>query len=264
MDHFEHLIAEQSVYAYLLVEQQISQLTQFQQAVQNIYSYANSGIQPLTNVNPDDYSITNLPNTIAYLPNNSIFKNILLIRSDDPDFRFVKISDEQNIFERMQEPTMISDNNFINLNAQQREHEAQQRGNQHAQQPLLIPIGTNTLLTNQPNSTDENYDDPKFNNYSSIEQLPNINTLEMSINNILRQSPESQNVANWNADLYNTYSFTQNTIANVLDNRNTHKNNITMKIRIIDFLGRRPKTNANTSEQMLEIKNIIDSYINAL
>ncbi|ATY70224.1 OrNV gp028-like protein [Tomelloso virus] len=93
MSNAASLLAEQSIFAQLIVKKIKSEPSKFQLATlgkNSIYSYY-SGAR-LTTVDPKDYSIINLPDTIEFLPKNSIFDNILLIRSSSPDYRFVPIA----------------------------------------------------------------------------------------------------------------------------------------------------------------------------
>lgn len=82
------LLAEQSVYARLVVKRQRATVTPRQRSGDCHFTQQN----PMKNLTPnqtDDYSIVNLPPLMTRLPENSIFDRIPYI--DGPDFRFVNI-----------------------------------------------------------------------------------------------------------------------------------------------------------------------------
>lgn len=92
MDIFNRLLAEQTPVVQINVVKLKSELTQFQKAVQPIYTYAYENAARMSEVSAANYSIISLPDTVAYLPSNSIFENIILYNDDFPDFRFVKVA----------------------------------------------------------------------------------------------------------------------------------------------------------------------------
>lgn len=82
------LLAEQSVYARLVLKRQRATVTPRQRSGDCHFTQQN----PMKNLTPnmtDDYAIVNLPPLMSRLPENSIFDRIPYI--DGPDFRFVAI-----------------------------------------------------------------------------------------------------------------------------------------------------------------------------
>lgn len=105
MNYKSLLLAEQSIFAKLVIIKKAVKLTKFQTATlsDGPYEYARDEI-PYTNVDPDQYCISNLPDTIAFVPKNSVFDNIILIPKSSPDYRFVKIAPS----EWLEEPTKVA------------------------------------------------------------------------------------------------------------------------------------------------------------
>lgn len=88
------LLAEQSIFAQLVIKHaKATQNTHQRSTINNpeVYKYAADDEQ-VTPIDPTEYSIINLPDAIAYIPNNSIFGNIALIQKSSPDYRFVPIN----------------------------------------------------------------------------------------------------------------------------------------------------------------------------
>lgn len=94
MDFLELLLAEQSPFAELHVAKITPNYKGPQVDTVKLLGYEKDrpDATQLTDVDTSAYSITNLPNTVQYIPENSIFKYILTVREEDPDFRFVQIS----------------------------------------------------------------------------------------------------------------------------------------------------------------------------
>lgn len=92
------LLAEQTVYAELIVQQRDAKQTLFQKAIYSSiinptadeknsqFSYKFKVNNPITG-----YTITSLPETVPYLPANSIFDYISYIENGDPDVRNVPV-----------------------------------------------------------------------------------------------------------------------------------------------------------------------------
>lgn len=94
MNSSASLLAEQSIFAQLVIKKQTINPTKFQTATESsssVYHYMTNET-PYTSIDPAEYSITNLPDTTAYIPKNSIFDNIILIQKSSPDYRFVRIA----------------------------------------------------------------------------------------------------------------------------------------------------------------------------
>lgn len=88
--HGTRLLAEQSIYAQLVIENRPAIVTKQQEKNDSFYN-TYLAKDAATNVLVTNYSITNLPNTILTLPTNSIFDRILFIAKTWPDFRLIPI-----------------------------------------------------------------------------------------------------------------------------------------------------------------------------
>lgn len=86
-----NLMAEQSVYAQLVIERRPVEQSRYQQN-NTRQSYMRNNTNPASNVDHSAYRIVNMPDTIAYVPKHSIFENIILFHTDFADFRFVPIN----------------------------------------------------------------------------------------------------------------------------------------------------------------------------
>lgn len=96
MSRSDFIYAEQAINARLVVEKIPSDVSNFQRSTENIYKYFEG--TPITSVDVSQYSITNLPDTILRIPQDSVFKFILLIPPDAPDYRFVNVTKSKSQF----------------------------------------------------------------------------------------------------------------------------------------------------------------------
>lgn len=94
MNLWRNIIAERTPFAELVLERKEPRTTQMQNSTSSLYTYYDGA--PLTNVQPDSWSITNLPNTILRIPKFSVYDNIHLIHPTSPDFRFVRVMSTGN------------------------------------------------------------------------------------------------------------------------------------------------------------------------
>lgn len=83
-------LAAQSVYPRLVVKKAAARTDRFQESTKNYFPYYDIG-DKLTEPNPMDYTIENLPNTVYSLPKGSIFDKITFLPNDLPDFRVVPV-----------------------------------------------------------------------------------------------------------------------------------------------------------------------------
>lgn len=90
MSSYDFIYAEQAINARLVVEKIKPNVSNFQRATNEIYKYFTG--EPFTSVDVSQYSITNLPDTILRVPEDSVFKFILLMPPDAPDYRFVDVT----------------------------------------------------------------------------------------------------------------------------------------------------------------------------
>jgi len=90
---FKMLLAEQSPFAVLTVENVRAEPTAFQNAINNSNLYSTySETNRFTAVATEEYSISTLPDTLYRLPKNTIFDYITLVRNTDPDYRFITVA----------------------------------------------------------------------------------------------------------------------------------------------------------------------------
>lgn len=83
-------LAAQSVYARLVVKKAAARTDRFQESTRNYFPYYDIG-EKLTESNPLDYTVDNLPSTVYSLPKGSIFDKITFLPYDLPDFRVVPV-----------------------------------------------------------------------------------------------------------------------------------------------------------------------------
>lgn len=92
-----NLLAEQSVFAQLVIEKHPPTVSNAQKSSSTLYfPYDIQSTAVLSNIKANEYSITNLPPTIKTLPQKSIFDFIMQISEDSPDFRYVCIDSIQS------------------------------------------------------------------------------------------------------------------------------------------------------------------------
>lgn len=93
--NLSHLIAEQSLFAQLVIKKRKPIVTEAQEKSTKQYISYNDNVK-LTDVDVDEYSIINLPATIKTLPINSIYDRIMHVRDNLPDFRFIRIDSSES------------------------------------------------------------------------------------------------------------------------------------------------------------------------
>lgn len=84
-------LAAQSVYARLVVKKAAAHTDRFQESTKNYFPYYDIG-EKLTESNPLDYTVDNLPSTVYSLPKGSIFDKITFLPHDLPDFRVIPVA----------------------------------------------------------------------------------------------------------------------------------------------------------------------------
>ncbi|ATZ81489.1 putative transposase [Drosophila innubila nudivirus] len=255
MDFSDHLIAEQSVYAYLNVDKQSPEQTEFQRSVNTFYKYSKDLYTRLTDIEPNDFSITNLPDTIAFLPQNSIFNNILMIRKEDPDFRFVPISETRDVFERNMLPTIVSDETLTMFAPKTDAPRKKMFMNE-------FPLDTPASLLQSTNPTNLVYDDPDFSNVRDVTTLNGYNALATTVAGIIQSSPDPNVMNNeWVMSLLDLYPLNSNDYRAIISDENSHINRTTITFKIINELSSIRKTNRDRDEQFVRIKSLLDEYV---
>lgn len=94
---YSRLRAEFAPFNQLIVERVRPIRTPLQKFIDmnSLFQYDNDG-ERLTDVDTNLYSIVNLPNTISYVPKNSIYQNIVTLDDQCPDYRFIQVSNREN------------------------------------------------------------------------------------------------------------------------------------------------------------------------
>lgn len=112
------LLAEQSIYARLVVSRIRPNITTFQRNTipsdgENSFKlydyYALDDTENLTNqANTDEYAITSLPDTLAYLPRYSIFDHLMLITDRDQDYRRLFVASDVDSYFAIDGPSVMT------------------------------------------------------------------------------------------------------------------------------------------------------------
>nr|WDA64596.1 hypothetical protein PIFADJLK_00026 [Oryctes rhinoceros nudivirus] len=273
MNSSASLLAEQSIFAQLLIKKKKTEPTKFQKATENtpsIYKYFTSE-RPLTSIDSTDYSITNLPDTVAYIPKNSIFKNVILIRSSSPDFRHIPIAPSDWLDDPLKRVAVASDSDIkvkrFKPNLKQKKTKIFTTEYQTAEQ-LESSSESDTDDDNPINSstgTDAEYnvDDSKFQyvNLNDISTYTGFDTeVVASVVPIIATFATNATEQNmpWYEALTDKFNFPSEAYLS------THRNAITFAISIINHLRANiPTDNAEyfTNKNIRDIKSIIDKYI---
>lgn len=99
-------LAEQSVYASLMIKKSIDRFTpdRLQQSNSKLVEeYSKS--QNLSKVDPMTFRITNLPRLIVSVPRTSLFSYIMYVDPNGPDPRFVPVRNDVELRDQQAFPT---------------------------------------------------------------------------------------------------------------------------------------------------------------
>ncbi len=88
-------LAAQSLYPRLVVKKAPARIDRFQKLTKPGYPYYDIK-DKLTEPNPLDYAIQNLPNTVFSLPRGSIYDKITFLHQELPDFRMVPVEGSEH------------------------------------------------------------------------------------------------------------------------------------------------------------------------
>lgn len=278
MNSSASLLAEQSIFAQLLIKKKKTQPTKFQKATEDtplIYKYFTNE-RPLTSIDSADYSITNLPDTVAYVPKNSIFKNVILIRSSSPDFRHIPIAPSDWLDDPLKRVAVASDSDIkvkrFKPNSKQKKTKIFTTEYQTAEQLESSSLesdedDTDENSTNVDSSTgidaDYNVEDSKFQyvNLNDISTYTGFDTEVVAaivpIIATFATNTTEQNMP-WYEALTDKYHFPSGAYLS------TRRNAITFTINIINHLRNNiPTENAEyfTNRNINDMKSIIDKYI---
>lgn len=193
----QNILAEQNIYARLVVSKIPPKQTPFQTATiansesdRSIYSYYgnDNNIPNLTlNADVNQYSITSLPDTVAYLPRNSIFDRLMLITSNDQDYRKLKVTSSYDTFDMSNGPTIAGVNtpSVYNNNVTQAIYRTNQISNTNlftSQPPNFNATPTQELVENTLN---EIVADPRFNDLDDTNLAGSFGDLHLNLKNIV-------------------------------------------------------------------------------
>lgn len=237
------IFAEQSPFAELIIEQKKPETSKFQESTKRLYSYYDG--TPLTVVPVDNYTITNLPDTIAQIPKNSIFDQIKSINPDDPDFRFVKISTIRESVDL--KPSVMPQ--FTNLTVAKQTNDNSsnkiplQRRNIFVDDLRILNVADDPELSF--NTLGETLEDPRFENLTlpleiaslNSELLPQIvkciSSTNTDISNENQTEPVTENVKDIIKYISRKAGVDDATLSAVLSGKNTSKNEKTITVHVI-------------------------------
>lgn len=270
------LLAEQSVFAQLVVKKKATSPTKFQKATENetdVYKYLTAD-NALTSEDPSKYSIINLPDTISFIPQSSIFKNIILIRSSSPDYRFIRVAPSDWMQSSLKRVSIASDSDItVKKFKPQQKTKRKIFTTQYKADKNFNESSSSDGDDEEEDNDDDDYnvdnfqkdapDDPKFNNVDFSSAL-NFNNFETDV--VTEVAPIITGFKNstaarettWYDALLNSYQF------NPRVSKSTHKNNTTATLAIIAYLRANITTNNPmnyTNKDIESIKSIIDNYL---
>lgn len=295
MNTSDSLLAEQSIYAHLIVKKEKTELSKFQKATESetsIYKYEPNTSTKLTNVDTSQYSIINLPDTISRVPNDSIFSLIKLIRKNSPDFRFVNIAPLVNANASNKRIAITTDDDSkIKRFKGDKNKKRRIFSTKYAQKPTLNDDDINNYSRDSTSSSseDENEDGKKKDNdlseqrirtdydkddsafdkfdFKNVTNLPDFEiNLIVPIVAITRTFTDSKTRKSklWYEALFNAYNINSVDALNEITFNNNYKNEFTLKANILEFLmiNVEPTNPENYMDSDIEnIKNLIDTYV---
>lgn len=246
MSSYDFIYAEQAINARLVVEKIKPNVSNFQRATNEIYKYFTG--EPFTSVDVSQYSITNLPDTILRVPEDSVFKFILLMPPDAPDYRFVDVTKSKSQFSDITTLTVADKLELFNPSV--------------PKTPIVTPTTRmfaplempkrSSFATSNATTTDgrqmnyTTYNDPKFNsiNVTSLLDIGELNFPEtlLKITNELQSKPDSP-IGTTNADvirqkILDQYKFDPRLVGAVLSGSALPLNDQTVTIALTNFIVR--------------------------
>lgn len=254
------LLAEQTVFAELVIKKRETELSAFQTATlsDSNYKYAKDDQTPLTSVDPSKYSIINLPDTTAYIRKNSLFSNISLVRSNSPDPRFVPIA-KSNVDSKTNKRTAVVTDSDIKT----------KKVTPRKKQKLFTTKYVATRNTENDGSSSDSEDNSKrpqtqtkqYENivdFKDVDTYPNFqDVVTVPIMDILTNSQnEPDQDDDWHVALLNSYNFTSDEVTEDL-------NDVNATLVIISGVRNLNSEYSKkyTSQNIADIKDIIDTYI---
>lgn len=207
------LLAEQNVYAQLMIHHRAASVSTMQ--IENDRYFVTHPIaHKLTNVNTENYCISNLSPLFNTLPVNSIFDYISYVRPDLPDFRFVSIDNSSERNDGMSRKTISEDLESLNLH-----------------NPPALSRNIQTIFepapTTKSNSYNSKYHIQSMRQFDTMRAFPNLYTELVSLIEPLSPSTSpADKVTNVTDILQNMNindigfinSVVDNTVPNITDN----------------------------------------------
>lgn len=249
--NWSNLMAEQTVFASINIER-IPAVQSMRQIAMTDIAYMKNSAEPKSQLDHQQYRITNLPDTFAYVPKNSVFENIILFHAALPDFRFVPINQVTNTGIRTTDvlrPLVITDQI--------------QPGDSYLH---LKPRITHSMFTSQL-AAQQTMGDAVFNDLGgNVQLLQNYETLRVTVAGLINKNKGDVNDPSWVNDLYAYGQYSKAFVAMVtMQNSQIGDNVNTVTIRVINSLSNLPHDRDITSDTMnkvnIEIKRTVSAHV---
>lgn len=245
MSSYDFIYAEQAINARLVVEKIKPNVSNFQRATNEIYKYFTG--EPFTSVDVSQYSITNLPDTILRVPEDSVFKFILLMPPDAPDYRFVDVTKSKSQFSDITTLTVADKLELFNPSVPKPPIVTPTRMFAPLEMPKRSSFATSNATTTDESQMDyATYNDPKFNSIN-VNSLLDIGELQfpetlLKITNKIQSKPDSP-IGTTNDDvirqkILDQYRFDPTLVGAVLSGSNLPLNDQTVTIALTNFIVR--------------------------
>lgn len=280
MNLSSHLFAEQSIFARLVVRRIPPNITDFQRRTKQddidnndddvklkLYDYyATSDAEPLTkNSDPANYSITSLPDTLAYLPRYSIFDLVRLIDEADQDYRKLYVNSGQELLSLNDKPLVMTKATPSVL-----KHNSTQAALDSSYTP------TTSIFSNRPpqallrketkNFSDSIKIDERFSNLNENDLYAQLGSLTVTLTNLSQPtSQKSENVQEARKQIYdilNISSDVQSYVGSVTAIDPLKKNADIVKAYITKrYISSTAKVdNENAQKMAKDIDNFVNTY----
>lgn len=242
--NFNSLIAEHSINAGIVIERRPAEQSINQQTMTE-YDYQKDGVQPNSNVNHADYRIVNLPDTIAYIPKNSVFENIILFHSSYADFRFVpinRIKDGMKTTDNVQSVVIGSDLQPVDpYNS-------------------IQPARTSSMLTSTLDIVADQQD-PKFANIANVANMDEYNIMLNTITGLINRNNGNVTDASWIQGVYQQGKISRQYVDAVMATSPGADNASSIEVRLIESI-KNERHDANlTVEIYREVYVVIKNFV---
>lgn len=248
---WSNLIAEQSAFASIQIDRIAAIQNNYQQNMVDV-AYMKNNASPKSNVDHTQYRITNMPDTIAYIPKNSVFENIILFHAELADFRFVPINRSTTMGVRTTDtiPSVVINNQIQPVDSY------------FSAKPKVTTNMFTTSLGSQQTVTDPIFDDIG----GDVSRIQNYPTLRANVAGYVNKNGGNMSNTDWVNDLYAHGQYTQDFVNMVLMSNSQLGNNMdTMTIRVIDSLKNVNHDSEITSDTLskvfAEIKRALNEHM---